>query len=58
MGNNCEVTLQTANDHNIHTIRNVQIDFPLGSFFRENITQYGDGRDVVRPEVTLPFAKI
>lgn len=41
-----------------HTIWNVEIDFPLGSFFRENITQYGDGGDVVWPEVTLPFAKI
>lgn len=44
-------------NNNTLTIRNVQIDFPLGSFFRKNITQYRDGRDVVWPEVTLPFAK-
>lgn len=40
------------------TIRNVQIDFLLGSFFRENITQNRNGGDVVGPEVALPFAKI
>lgn len=43
-------------NNNTPTVRNVEIDFLFGSFFRQNITQYGDRRDVVRLKVTLPFA--
>lgn len=43
---------------NINTVRNVEIDFLLGCFFREDVTQNRNSGDVVRPEVAFTFARI
>lgn len=42
---------------NIITVGNVQIDFLLGCFFREDVTQNRNSGDVVGPEVAFSFAE-
>lgn len=42
---------------NINTVRNVQVDFLLGCFFREDVTQNRNSGDVVGPEVAFSFAE-
>lgn len=42
---------------NLITVGNVKIDFLLGCFFREHVTQNRNSGDVVGPEVAFSFAE-